>query len=258
MRRMRERIVSLFVRVPAVVVVATFVGLALLLMVRAAMASGAGYALIPRIFYWSVATSVLALSVTLPISLSIAIFLSEYAAKIVRSGGGAVLEFLAAIPSVMFGLWGILLFRAPTGATETSIQRVALVLGFMLVPVCAHAGYDVLRSVPENLRDGARALGATRWDAFRGVVFPYARRALAGVALVGLSRALGEGIVVVMLIGSMSGRGTLASVLITRASGAPGVDWLNVAAAAALLLLVTMALRAAGRALLRVAMRTAS
>jgi phosphate transport system permease protein len=176
---------------------------------------------LPFIF-GTVASSLLALVVAVPIAIAIALFLSELAPGWLRRPLGFVVELLAAIPSVVYGLWGIFvlapwlrttveplfgnvlgflpLFQgAPRGY---GMLAAGLVLAIMILPTIASISRDVLRAAPGTLREGALALGATRWEAIRAVLLPFVRSGLVGAVILGLGRALGETMAVTMVIGN--------------------------------------------------------
>jgi phosphate transport system permease protein len=178
---------------------------------------------LPFIF-GTVVSSLLGLLLAVPIALGVAIFLSELAPAWLTRPLGFVVELLAAIPSVVYGLWGIFvlapwlrtvvepflgrtlgflpLFQGP--ARGYGMLAAGLVLAIMILPTIASISRDVLRAAPEVLREGALALGATRWEAIRNVLLPFVRSGLVGAIILGLGRALGETMAVTMVIGNRS------------------------------------------------------
>jgi phosphate transport system permease protein len=170
-------------------------------------------------------TSFVALLIAAPLGIGIALFLSELAPRGVRDVIGALVEMLAAIPSVILGLWGILvlgpfvrdhlepwlhsalgflpLFRGSPSAA--GILPAALVLAIMTVPIVASVSRELFRAVPEEMEEGAVALGATRWEMIRGVILPYTRPGLVAAVILGLGRALGEAIAVTQVVGDSLG-----------------------------------------------------
>jgi phosphate transport system permease protein len=162
--------------------------------------------------YGSVVTSALAMLLAVPLGVGTAAFLAEIAPGWVRRGGSFLVELLAAIPSVVYGFWGVN-FLAP------NVQRVfdlmggpnvggkgllsaGLILAVMVVPYITAVSYDVCRAVPRAQREGSLALGATHWQTIWGVVLPYARPGIIGGCFLGLGRAIGETMAVTMLIGN--------------------------------------------------------
>jgi phosphate transport system permease protein len=167
-------------------------------------------------------TSLLALAIAAPLSIGIALFLTELAPNFLRAPVTALVETLAAIPSVVIGLWGILvlgpilrdhveptlhsalgfipLFGAPA-TTGSSIFTAIVVLTIMILPIVSSISRELFLAVPRELKEGALALGTTRWEMIRGVVFPYARGGIAAALILGLGRAIGEAIAVTQVIG---------------------------------------------------------
>jgi phosphate transport system permease protein len=173
--------------------------------------------------FGTVVTSLGALLLATPISLAIALFLSELAPAWIRRIVAPLVELLAAIPSVVLGLWGILvlgpfitrtlepgihhtlgwlpIFGEPK-AYSSSMFAAILILTIMIVPIVSSICRELFIGVPQELKDGALALGATRWEVVRGVVFPYARAGIAAALILGLGRAVGEAIAVTQVIGN--------------------------------------------------------
>jgi phosphate transport system permease protein len=167
-------------------------------------------------------TSAVALVIAVPVGIGVAIFLSELAPAWLKAPLGFLVELLAAVPSVVYGLWGLFVFIPvvvkPLGiALQGSLgflplftgpmfgpSRLAagLLLAIMILPTIAAVGRDVIRAVPGAQREAALAVGATRWESIWQVVLPYARSGLLGAVILGLARALGETIAVTMVIGN--------------------------------------------------------
>jgi phosphate transport system permease protein len=171
-------------------------------------------------------TSLMALAIALPISLGIAILLTEYAPSALRDPLIFVVELLAAVPSVVFGLWGIfvlapLMQRHVMPAISTSplgllpffgepgpgytLFTASVILAIMIIPIIASLSREVLLAVPRDQKEAALALGATRWEATRYVVLAYGRSGLFSAAVLGLGRALGETMATTMTIGNKLG-----------------------------------------------------
>ena len=167
-------------------------------------------------------TSALALLFAVPIGVGTAVFLAELAPRWLAGPMGTLVELLAAVPSVIFGLWGLYVF-VPTlvkplgvGLEDTlgfiplfagpvygpSRLAAGLVLAVMILPTITALTRDVLRAVPGSQREAARALGATRWETVWQVLLPYGRSGIFGAIILGLGRALGETIAVTMVIGN--------------------------------------------------------
>jgi phosphate transport system permease protein len=171
-------------------------------------------------------TSLMALALALPISLGIAILLSEYAPRSLRDPLIFVVELLAAVPSVVFGLWGIFVLAplvqrvlipfiawTPLGflpffgepGPGYNLFTASLILAIMIIPIMASLSREVLNAVPRDQKEGALALGATRWEAMRYVVLAYGRPGIFSAAVLGLGRALGETMATTMTIGNSLG-----------------------------------------------------
>jgi phosphate transport system permease protein len=172
--------------------------------------------------YGTALSSLIALVIATPLAIAIALWLSELAPRGVRGVIGSLVEMLAAIPSVVLGLWGILvlgpylahhlepwlhdklgfipIFGIPE-ATGTGLFTAGLILTIMIVPIIASVCRELFLQVPTELEEGALALGATRWEMVRGVILPATRTGIAAAIILGLGRALGEAIAVTQVIG---------------------------------------------------------
>jgi phosphate transport system permease protein len=169
-------------------------------------------------------TSLIALLIATPLAIAIALFLSELAPRGARVVVGSLVELLAAIPSVVLGLWGILVL-GPFAANhiEPSFHRwlgflpifsgkpgssgvfiAGLVLAIMVVPIVASICRELFLSVPSELEEAALALGSTRWEMVKGVVLSSSRPGIAAAVILGLGRAIGEAIAVTQVIGAGS------------------------------------------------------
>jgi phosphate transport system permease protein len=172
--------------------------------------------------YGTAVSSLIALIVATPLALAIALFLSELAPRGLRLLVGSLVEMLAAIPSVVLGLWGILVM-GPFVANHlepwlhrwfgflpifsgkpasSGIFVAGLILAIMVVPIVASICRELFLSVPHELEEGALALGATRWEMVRGVVLSSSRPGIAAAIILGLGRAIGEAIAVTQVIGA--------------------------------------------------------
>jgi len=167
-------------------------------------------------------TSLFALVLAAPLAMGVALFLSELSPGWLRAPVTALVETLAAVPSVVIGLWGILVLGpalrghieswlhsafgfipffgdpSPAGA---SIFTAIIVLTIMILPIVSSISRELFLGVPHDLKEGALALGTTRWEMVKGVVFPYSRGGIAAALILGLGRALGEAIAVTQVIG---------------------------------------------------------
>jgi len=172
--------------------------------------------------YGTAVTSLIALVIATPLAIAIALFLTELAPNGVRTIIGTLVEMLAAIPSVVLGLWGILIMGPfvadhvepwlhrhfgwiPLFSGEPSSSGVfiaGLILAIMVVPIVASICRELFLTVPREMEEGAFALGATRWEMVRGVILSSSRPGIAAAVILGLGRALGEAIAVSQVIGS--------------------------------------------------------
>ncbi len=180
------------------------------------------------VIYGTLVTSFLAVLIATPLSIGVALFLNELAPKRLGVVLGFLIEMLAAIPSVVFGLWGLFVL-APT--LRTSVQpfltatlgslpgmaflfqgtpygvgllAASLILSIMIVPTVASICREVFRAIPKDLKEAALGLGATRWEMFRVAILRSGRVGVFGAVTLGLGRALGETMAVTMLIGNQS------------------------------------------------------
>jgi phosphate transport system permease protein len=172
--------------------------------------------------YGTVLTSAIAIVIALPVGLAVSLFLAEPGARGIRGAFGTGIELLAAIPSVVYGIWALYVL-APFSLQnlegpitqhlgfigflsgpprQTSLFTASLVLSIMVLPTLSAVSRDVIRSVPRGLRESAVALGATWWETTWRVVLPTARAGIFGATVLGLGRALGETIAVTMVIGN--------------------------------------------------------
>ena len=175
--------------------------------------------------YGTIVSSILALVIATPLALGVAIFLSEFAPAWLRQPVAFLVDLLAAIPSVVYGLWGIFvllpllrqhvmpflaglpglgrlpLFQGP--AYGSSMLAAGLILAIMILPYISAVSREVLMAVPRSQREAALALGATKWGTIADAVVPYARSGIVGGIILGLGRALGETMAVTMLIGNV-------------------------------------------------------
>ncbi len=178
------------------------------------------------LLYGTAITSLIALFLAAPLAIAIALFLTELAPRWLRGPVGTLVELLAAVPTVVLGLWGILVLGPvvndqfgpvlngvfgwiPLFGTEptsgSTVFTAILILTIMIVPIVSSICRELFLAVPRDLKEGALALGTTRWEMIRGVVFPYARAGIAAALILGLGRAIGEAIAVTQVIGNRIG-----------------------------------------------------
>ena len=178
---------------------------------------------IAALAFGTVATSILAIIIAVPIAVGVALFISNYAPIRVAQGLGYIVDLLAAVPSVVYGLWGyiylndhikdtsafldkyfgwtvILSSNSGVGPYGRSILLASVVLAIMILPIVAAISREVFLQVPTDHKEAALALGATRWEMVRTAVLPYGRPGVISATMLGLGRALGETIAVAMVL----------------------------------------------------------
>lgn len=228
--------------------------------------------------YGTLVSSLLALLIAVPIALGTATFLSELAPSWLSRPLGFVVELLAAVPSVVYGLWGVFVlapwlrdtvepaladtlgflpfFQGPR--LGVGMLAAGIVLAIMILPTISSVTREVLRAVPRELREGALALGATRWQSIRVGVLAQAKSGIIGAVILGLGRALGETMAVTMVIGNrpeisasvFAPGATMASVIANEYSEATSDLYLSALSEVGLLLfVVTLGLNVVARLL---------
>ena len=185
-------------------------------------------ALVP--IYGTIMSSVIALIIAVPVSIGIALFLTDIAPRWMRGPVGIAIELLAAIPSIIYGMWGLFVFAPFLSAhvepwvndqlgqwpilgplftgppIGIGLLPAGIVLGIMIIPFISAVARDVFNAVPSGLREAAMSLGATRWEMLSRVTLPYTRSAVIGAVFLGLGRALGETMAVTFVIGNSHDR----------------------------------------------------
>src|SRR3569623_3571494 len=176
--------------------------------------------------FGTLVTSAIAMLIAVPVSIGIAVFLTDIAPRWSRGPIGMAIELLAAIPSIIYGMWGLFVF-APFLAAHVEpwlndhlgtkavigplfsgppigigMLSAGIVLGIMIIPYIASVARDVFNAVPTPLKEAAVALGSTRWEILRRVTLPYTRSAIIGAVFLGLGRALGETMAVTFVLGN--------------------------------------------------------
>jgi phosphate transport system permease protein len=175
--------------------------------------------------YGTIVVSAIALVLAVPVSLGIALFVTEVAPRRARNAITSVIDLLAAVPSVVFGLWGFLVLSPKlndsfasihdgvasvpvlrtifgTSGGGRSFMTAGMIVALMITPIITSISREVFLTVPRNDKDGALALGATRWEMIRSVVLPHSSGGLVGAIMLGLGRAMGETIAIALLIGA--------------------------------------------------------
>ncbi len=220
--------------------------------------------------YGTLATSALAMLIAVPLGVGTAAFLAEIAPRWLQRAVSFLVEMLAAIPSVVYGFWGIYVLAPHLQALTTwlggpntggfGIFPAGIILSIMIVPYVTAISYDVCQAVPHSQREAALALGATRWQMIASAVLPYAGPGILGASFLALGRALGETMAVTMLIGNKPAiewspfalGNTIASVIANEFTEATYDLYLSALTELALvLLLVTVVVNFLARLLIR-------
>ena len=188
-------------------------------------------------------TAALAIAIGVPLSIGIAMFVSDAPPKI-GAPLGFLVELLAAVPSVIYGLWGLYVFRGffvdyVEGPLHSAfgdsvwifsgnpfgldIFTASVVLAIMIIPTVSSVAREVMRAVPQQQKEAAYMLGATKWEMFKLAIFPYSKTGLIGASILGLGRAVGETMAVTMLIGSATGANAIPNSLFKSSQTISGI-----------------------------------
>jgi phosphate transport system permease protein len=236
------------------------------------------WAFVAPLAFGTVWAAALALLMALPISIGIALFISHYAPRRIAQGLGYVIDLLAAVPSVVFGLWGIKVlapaitplygwlvdnlgwlpfFAGPVSGTGRTILTVAIVLAVMIIPIITAVTREVFLQTPVLHEEAALALGATRWEMIQMAVLPFGRPGMISAAMLGLGRALGETMVVAMVLSpalvinfvltSSSNPSTIAGNIALNFPEAHGVGVNALIATGLILFLITLVINSIAR-----------
>jgi len=220
------------------------------------------------IMYWTIVIALIGLALALPLSIAMALFINEYAPPSTRRLFTSLVDLLAAVPSLIYGLWGLLflqphllgvakwltthlafipIFQTSAPQFKASSFIAGVVVALMIVPIITSITREVFSQAPPGEKEAALAMGATRWGMIRTVVLPYGKGGVIGGAMLGLGRALGETIVVVLIISPsyevsrhilQSGSNSVASLIALQINDAHGIA-VNALMAAGLALFVT-------------------
>jgi len=157
--------------------------------------------------YGSVVSTFLAMVLSVPVAIGVAIFLSELAPQKLKSPVGVSIELLAAIPSVIYGMWGLFYFvpiiRDIFGGLGISMLSAGIILAIMILPFMAAVTRDSMNTTPDILKESAYALGGTKWDVIKDIVIPYAKAGIIGSFILALGRAIGETMAVTFVMGNV-------------------------------------------------------
>ena len=243
---------------------------------------------IAALVWGTVISSVQALALAVPIALGSALYVTEYARPAVGRWIGYLVDVLAAVPSVVYGLWGLLflvprmvpaqrflaehfgfipLFENPDDVYGKSVFAASVVLALMVLPIVAAVAREVFRQVPQELREAALALGATRWEMVRTAVLPPSRSGVIGAVILGLGRALGETIAVALVLAATfdvnlhilrPGGNTIAANIATKFGEAGEIGRSALIASGLVLFAITLAATMAARRVIRQTGRAAA
>ena len=176
------------------------------------------------LIYGTAVSSLLALVLATPLGIAIGLYLSMMSPRRVRGVVGPLVEMLAAVPSIIYGFWGLVVLVpfiyhlepglhsalgfiplfGPPSTTGISLFTAGIVLTVMILPIISALSRDLFLTIPAELKDGAEALGATRWEVIRGIILPSTASGVGAAVVLGLGRALGEAIAVSFVIGDVT------------------------------------------------------
>ncbi len=157
-------------------------------------------------FLWgTLYTAAIAVALAVPVSLGVALFVTQVAPRWLKKPMVYVIDLLAVVPSVVFGLWGVLVLSQHFGLGR-SFLTAGIILGIMITPIITSLAREVIETTPPAEKEAALALGATRWEMIRASVLPHSKGGLVGAVMLGLGRAMGETIAAALVIGSALGQ----------------------------------------------------
>lgn len=286
-----DRIFAGTARAAGIAIVLVLAGVALFLVLKSLPAfngqpneitQGKGFfSYVAPLLFGTLLSSTIALVIAVPLSIGVALFISHFAPRRIAKGLGYIVDLLAAVPSVVYGLWGVFwlaqqlkpvyawlalhasfipLFKGPASATGRTMLTVGIVLAVMILPIMTAICREVFRQTPRLHEEAALALGATRWEMIRMTVLPYSRSGIVSAAMLGLGRALGETMAVAIvlsvgggitfnLIGS-SNPATIPAGIALKFSDSSGTGINTLIATGLVLFVLTFAVNAAARAVL--------
>src|SRR5262245_16819322 len=234
-RRPGDRIFSNAAVIASVTVLAILAGVAIFLLIKSAPAVTANASDLPDgktlidyiapLAFGTVLAALVAVVIAVPLAVAVALFISHIAPRRIANPLAYIVDLLAAIPSIIYGLWGIFIlgpaivptldwlaahldfipfFKGPASVTGRTMLTAGLVLALMILPIVSAIAREVFAQTPRRLEEGALALGATRWEMIRMAVLPFGKSAVISGSMLGLGRALGETMAVVIIL-SVSG-----------------------------------------------------
>jgi phosphate transport system permease protein len=289
-RRLGDRLFAGSARGAGVLILLVLAGVAAFLVIDAVPALVAparevpgGRGVLPYVgplLFGTVLAAAIALVVATPLGVAIALFLTHYAPRRLATGLAYVVDLLAAIPSIVYGFWGIVwlaprlvpfyrwteahlgflpFFAGPASVTGKTMFTAGLVLAVMVLPIITAISREVFAQVPTLHREAALALGATRWEMIRMAVLPYGRSGIIGGAMLGLGRALGETLAIALVLSVSAGTvtfnlisstnpSTIAANIALQFPESSGIDVNTLIASGLALFLVTLAVNVIARA----------
>jgi phosphate transport system permease protein len=287
-RQRGDRIFAGSARAAGLQIVVVLAGVAAFLAWKSLPAFGAPAAQLPAgkglwsyigpLAFGSVLAAVIALVIATPLGVAIALFVNFYAPRRLARALGYVVDLLAAIPSIVYGFWGIValapalvpfygwladhlgfipLFAGPASATGRTMLTTGIVLAVMILPIISAISREVFAQSPQLHREAALALGATRWEMIRLAVLPYGRSGIIGGAMLGLGRALGETLAVALVLSisggvtfnliSNSNPGTIAANIALQFPESSGIQINALIASGLVLFVITLAVNVLAR-----------
>ena len=235
-RRPGDRIFSNLAVLAGITILVILAGVAIFLAIEAVPALNATADELPDgnsvvgflapLVFGTLLAATLAIIIAVPLAVAVALFISHIAPRRLAQPLGYLVDLLAAIPSIVYGLWGIAVlgpasvaasqwladhasfipfFEGPASATGRTMMVASLVLAVMILPIVSAVAREVFTQTPKKLQEGALALGATRWEMIRMTVLPFGRSALISSSMLGLGRALGETMAVAIILSSSGG-----------------------------------------------------
>ena len=289
-RRLGDLVASSVTRGAGILILATLAGVAIFLAAKGAPAFGASRAelggkaniavYVAPLIFGTLLAAAIALALALPLSIGVALAVSHYAPRRVAQALGYVVDLLAAVPSVVYGLWGIgflgprlvpvynwladhagwiPLFKGPASGTGRTILTASIVLAVMILPIITAISREIFLQTPRLNEEAALALGATRWEMIRMAVLPCARSGIVSAAMLGLGRALGETMAVAMVLSasgvvtfnliSSTNPSTIAANVALKFADATGIEVNALVASGLALFVITFAVNFAARAI---------
>jgi phosphate transport system permease protein len=291
-RRRGDRVFSWITTSAGLIIVVALAGVALFLLFEGIPAITARPAELPDgrsfvsyvwpLLFGTMLASTIALTIATPLAIGIALFLTQYAPARIAAPFAYLIDLLAAVPSVVFGLWGanflgpqlvplygwlaqhlswVPLFAGPASATGRTMFTAGVVLAIMILPIVTALCREVFRQAPRLQQEAALALGATRWEMIRSVVLPFGRSGIISATLLGLGRALGETMAVALVL-SVSGGvtfnvigssnpSTIAANIVLKFPESTGLEVNALIASGLVLFVITFLVNLLGRVVVR-------